>query len=265
MMGRMITYPPAAAMAWDLAGRPWRATLPDPAGPGLCAVCGTIADASVPVTATAGSKTFTDQHLLAAPWSPVTCPACAWALSGKPPHSVRLWTLACAPGSDLGASHPKSQQAVPGGHPGLLLTARNDMRPVAALLCDPPDGPWCVAVAESGQKHSLPWTSVNHGAGRWHVRMDALDVHGTPRDFSAILGHVTALREAGFPSAAIEAVDPGGRLNAENLPAWREHAAALSPWRRSPPLRLACFIPSKEHMDDFQRIAGGGGHARRAA
>ena len=163
-----------------------------------------------------------------------------------PPLDDRL-----RPGNRPRPLAPKSALAVPVDRPGLLLTARNDMRPVARLLCDPPDGPWAVAVAESGQKHTLPWAAVNHGNGAWHARMDALDVHGTPADFGAILGRVASLRKAGFTAAEIEALDPGGKLKADNLPAWREHAGPLSPWRRSPLLHLACFIPNKEHLEHY--------------
>lgn len=241
----------ATAMAWELAGRPRRDSLAVSLLPGRCAVCGVTAEETVPARATVGCGTFTDQDRLADRSADATCYPCAWALAGRPPASLRNWTVACAPGAGLGKLNPKSAAVVASPRPGLLLTARDDMRAVARLLASPPDGPWCVAVAESGQKHSLPWTPVNHGARGWRVRMDALDVHGTPADFAAVLGHVAALRKAGFPASAIEAVDPGGRLTAQNLPAWREHAGPLSPWQRSPLLHLAAFIPNKEHLDEY--------------
>jgi hypothetical protein len=246
-----MTIETATGMVWELAGQPRRDTLPASLLPGRCAVCGALADETVPVKATVGNATFTDQYLLAVPSSGRTCYPCAWVMSGKPPDCLRTWTVACAPGLDLGPSHPKSAPVVPAPGPGLLLTARNDMRPVARLLTSPPGSPWCIAVAESGQKHALPWTPVNHGGGRWRVRMDALDVHGTPEVFRTVLGHAAALRAAGFTAAEIEALDPGGKLRAATLPAWREHAVPLSPWQRSPLLHLACFIPNKEHSEHY--------------
>jgi len=164
--------------------------------------------------------------------------------------------------------NPKSLAAVAEPHPGMLLTARNDMRPVAALLASPPDGPWCVAVAESGQKHSLPWAPVNHGQGPWAVQLDAARVPGDPATFRLALSRSAALRKAGFTAAEITALDPGGKLGSplrekrggetvtlmtarDRLAAWSAHSAALAPWRGSLVLFLANFMISKETLDDY--------------
>jgi hypothetical protein len=242
----------ATALAWDLAGRPRRDETPLVTVPGTCAVCGTITEETVAAKATVANGTFTDQYLLRAPSSPLTCVPCAWAMAGKPPRSLRNWTVACAPGRDLGPSNPKAEPAVPGDHPGLLLTARNDMRAVAMLLCGPPDGPWCVAVAESGQKHTLPFTPVNTGHGAWRVRMDAVTVACDPAVFAELLGRSARLREAGFPGAAIEALDPPVHLlDKTRLAVWLEHAGYLRPWKDSPALHLANFMIKKEHYDHY--------------
>lgn len=242
----------ATAMAWDLAGRPRRDPPPPGPAPGACAVCGSRAQQTVPARATVGNKTFTDQYLLADAHSGCTCVPCAWAMAGRPPHAIRLWTVAAAPGRDLGPSHPASQAAVAGEHPGLLLTARNDMRPVAGLLCDPPDGPWAVAAAESGQKHTLPYTAVNRGAGRWRVRMDAVTVTSDPAEFAVLLGRCAVLRKDGFTAAEVTAVSPpAGKLTAARLPVWLEHAGHLMQYRGSPVLKLANFMICKEHYDHY--------------
>jgi len=105
-----MTYASATAMAWDLAGQPRRDSLPVSLLPGRCAVCGTDAEETVPAKATVGAASFTSRDLLAYPRSDVTCYPCAWALAGRPPHALRTWTVACAPGRDLG---PSSVKAVP--------------------------------------------------------------------------------------------------------------------------------------------------------
>src|SRR5690606_31754397 len=81
----------------------------------------------------------------------------------------------------------------------LHFTSRADMRVVVDILADPPEGEWVVSVAESGQKHSLPYAVVNRGRARWRVRMDALDADATPEDFRHVFAHVCALRPAGSP------------------------------------------------------------------
>lgn len=239
----------ATAMAWDLAGRPAvPGTLPEP---GTCAVCGFPAAAVVPF---APGGNFTGQDLLAAPWSGVTCAPCAWSMAGRPPASLRNWTIAIAPGRGLGPSNPKSAAAVPGDHPGLLLCARDDMRPVAALLCDPPAGPWAVAVAVAGHRHCLPWAPVNSGDGPWQVSADEQRVAGDPAAFRALLRSAASLGAAGLASGEILALDPGGKLNAARLPAWRAHAPVLAPWRDSPLLALATLMITKEHRDHYAAL-----------
>jgi len=76
------------------------------------------------------------------------------------------------------------------------------MRVVVDTLADPPEGEWVVSVAESGQKHSLPYAVVNRGRAQWRVRMDALDVDATPEDFRHAFAHVCALRARGFSASA---------------------------------------------------------------
>ena len=304
----------ATMMAWDLAGRPRRDSLPVSLFPGRCAVCGTEAEETVPAKATVGAASFTSRDLLACPRSDVTCYPCAWALARlEPPHALtRTWTVACAPGTDLGASNPKAVPAGPviavaaadgdgtrirydgsagdpGAYgplpdparagarlrgdgyeraaewepagtawrvpvrrrrtPGLLFTSKNDMRPVARLLASPPDGPWCAAVADTGQKHTLPWTPLNYGRGRWRVRFESEDVTAVPGEFAALLTRSALLRRAGLGRDEVCALEPGPwKLTRDVLPLWRVHCAALMPYRGSGLLRLAnLMITAKEH------------------
>lgn len=253
----MSTWPTAPVMVWELAGRPQRASIVDEPVSGVCAMCGRDVDRTLSTDRALGGN-FTDQYLLARPGSNRVCYACVWVCSGKPPDTVRMWTVAASPGRLLPASHPKA----PWGNTAVHLTARNDMRAVVGMLTDPPDGDWVVSLAESGQKHHLPYARINHGAGRWTVRMDATDITSTPGEFRGVLAHVLALRAAKFSAAAIEALDPGNALTAVTLPVWACHAEALMPWRGSPLLHLACWLPNKEHLDEYCDTYPAGGSAR---
>lgn len=230
-------------MVWELAGQP---PTPEPeAVAGVCALCGEMAEKTIPAGKAIGPN-FTDQYELPARGAGKVCGPCVWSLGGKPPATLRMWTVLARTDIRLPESHPKA----PYRGPHLLLTARNDMRPVVEVLADPPDMPWLVSVADSGQKHHLPYAHINHGDGPWTVRMDAVDVTGTPATFRLLLGHVLRLRAAKFSAAEIEAVTPT-RLTAETLPVWRAHAEPLTPWRTSPLLHLITFLPNKEHMDEY--------------
>jgi hypothetical protein len=246
-------YPSGPRLVWELAGRPSVAVasvaelFADVEAP--CALCGSVESRTAPTGKAVGGN-FTDQYLLARPDSSRICEGCVWVCSGKPPATVRMWTVVARPDLPAPPSHPKA--VLPSGS-HVHYTARNDMRWVAATLCDPPAGPWLVSVAESGQKHHAPYARVNHGAGRWTVRMDQVDVVALPGQFADVLARVVALRRVGFTSGEIETGAPSVvHLSAPGgLDLWRAHGQPLAPYRRSPLLHLACFLPKKEHLDEY--------------
>lgn len=251
MTTQTTTYASGPVMVWELAGRPRRESLVAEPVAGVCAMCGRHVDESLSTAKGIGGN-FTDQYLFHRPDSTRICYACTWVCGGKPPDTVRMWTVLARPDITLPASNPK---APPFGGDHLHLTARNDMRAVVATLADPPDGPWLVSVAESGQKHHVPYARPNHGGAQWTVRMDALDVTATPTEFRTVLGHVLHLRNARFSAEEIEAVTPR-MLTADTLPVWQHHGEALLPWRRSALLHLTCFLPNKEHIDEYLAFYG---------
>ena len=243
-----MNYPSGPVMVWELAGRPRRESLRSEQVPAVCAMCGQYADETVHTRHTIGGKSFTDQYLLARPDSDRTCYGCAWCCTGKGMDQIRMWTIVARTDRVLPPSNPKAIFASPHVH----FTSRADMRMVVETLADPPDGPWLVAVAESGQKHTVPYARVNHGAGRWTVRMDAADITATPAQFRCVFGHAVRLRAAGFTAAEIEELAPSvHRLTPEVLPVWRHHAAELEPYRGSGLLHLAVFMINKEHLDEY--------------
>lgn len=257
-----MSYPSGPVMVWELAGRPRRASLVAEQVPAACAMCGQDTSESVHVKHSIGGKSFTDQYHLARADSDRTCYGCAWVCTGRGMDQIRMWTIVARTDRVLPPSNPKAVFA--GGH--LHFTSRADMRAVVDTLADPPDGPWLVAVAESGQKHTAPYARINHGRGQWHVRMDALDVVADPGRFRHVFGHVLALRAAGHTPAEIELLAPAvHKLTPEGLPVWRHHAQALEPYRGSALLHLAVFLPNKEHMDAYcaAYAAPGPGHADR--
>lgn len=144
--------------------------------------------------------------------------------------------------------------------PHLCLTNRKDMRPIAAILANPPrDGsPWLVAVAESGQKHTAPFAPVNHGTGPWTVRMDSTMITSNPDEWRAVISRVAALRAAGFSAVSIETGQPHfAALAGDGLAAWRAHAPHLAPWQAidatqgAPLLHMANLMITKETNEHY--------------
>lgn len=252
-----MSYTSPCRMIWDLAGQP---DPTDPAnGEGICALCGE----SGPLHMQIGPN-FTDYRRLAYVDGTRLCAACSWALGGKPPKTLRMWTVVArldqpAPQVALG---DKTVPYVTGEY--LLLTNRRDFRPVAATLADPPvDGsPWLVSVAESGQKHSAPFAPINHGAGEWTVTWDGTYITSHPTEWRHVLAHTSALRGyrtpdgkwAGFSAAAVESGQPPiAALKGDALHVWRSHAPHLAAYYGTPLLHLANLMITKETVDDYIR------------
>jgi hypothetical protein len=235
----MIT---ATGMVWDAAGRP------DP-GPvrreGVCGLCGMDG----PLHGSLGGN-FTDYRMLAVIGEDGLCAACTWVLSGRPPATLRMWTLVVR--HDRPAAPSQLNAYVSGEF--LHATNRRDMTWVAATLADPPaDGvPWLVAVAESGHKHTAPFATVNYGPGRWTVRLDGTDITADAAIWRDVLGHSTALRAAGFPAVDVESGQPAmNRLKGDALTAWRLHASHLRTHAGTPLLHLANLVITKETCEHY--------------
>lgn len=236
----------ATAMVWSAAGSP------DPPEalkvvdhPGLCAVCGEHADRTGPVK-TALGKNFSDPYLLGRADSDRVCVACAWCCSGKPPATLRMWSLVVRP--DAPPSAEKAWLQVP----GLCLTSRGDPRPVSSTLLNPPAGEWLVTVAISGQKHVVPFAHPNMGAGPWTVRMENTDVTSTPAEFATVIEAAAALRSAGHSTQAVLDLNPSmpTMRTIADVDHWRTWATVLAPYRRSPLLDLALWALTKETICD---------------
>ncbi|NIH57288.1 hypothetical protein [Brooklawnia cerclae] len=245
-----MTETSSTRLVWDLAGRP-RITAPGTAAhlkdsPGVCAMCGHDS----PVTANADralGKNFSDQGHLQRHDSPDICPACLWCASGKPPNTLRMWTIVASPGADLPDSQPK---AFLQDTPGLCLTSRASTRPVIDILADPPSGDWLVSVALSGQKHVLPFAAVNHGSGQWTVRVEDHSVTATPAQWRQVHACTLGLRRLGVPAEAVMAGEPQYVKTPDQLAAWRDLNAGLLPWLGSPLLELALWTITKDITND---------------
>src|SRR5690606_6430351 len=130
-------------------------------------------------------STFTDQPRCACPSSDVICEACVWACS---------WVV------------PPGHEPPPPGKKGVNLRLfshlydageyryanKADKPSIRAFLRAPKRGPWFAAIADSGQKHTVPFAPLNlgsHGsvlfeealvelpdAAGWRVLDDAIDL-----------------------------------------------------------------------------------------
>lgn len=127
-----------------------------PVDPCRCYMCAAPTERGAPVRRWMGS-TFTDQPRCACPSSTVICEACVWACSwvvppghepppkGKKGVNLRLFSHLYDAGSYAYAN-------------------KADKPSIRAFLRSPKRGPWFAAIADSGQKHTVPFAPMNLGA-----------------------------------------------------------------------------------------------------
>lgn len=241
----------ATRVVWEVAGRPspvasTAAHLRD--APGTCAICAELADFTADFDKSLGAN-FTDRSLIRAQTSRV-CAACLWCCSGKPPATLRMWSVVAAPGESLPESQPKAWLQ---GTAGLCLTNRASTRPIIDMLAAPPVGNWVVTVAVSGQKHVVPYAVANSGSGRWTVRVEDHNVTATPGEWARAHGLALALRRLGVPAECIPRGEPRFIKTQAALTQWRALDQDITPWKNSPVLTLALWTITKEVINDAHR------------
>lgn len=95
-------------------------------------------------------QNFTGQNRARCPSSSLVCEACVAAMAGRPPDTERMWSHLVE-----GDEHVRVNK---GGKPAIRDFLRRTHR-----------GPWFAAIADTGQKHIIPWCPVNaprQGGGR---------------------------------------------------------------------------------------------------
>lgn len=219
--------------------------------PVACYLCGGTAERGAPVAkALGGSSTFAAWAL--AQWSDTICESCVWACGGKPgqqPPPLRMTSHLWRDGEWV-----------------RFDKSRVDLAWRAIL--DPPDGPWFLALAETGQVQVVPWTPVNAGLSRdcWRVRYEREDVAQTVGAFARTAYAVLSLYLAGYPRQVILAGNPDVNLLRRcGADVWREHDRRLARKRGSATLRLACALLRKDGMDEWRDLAARAGGIDAAA
>lgn len=194
----------AASLLHVVAGSPALSDCTPTAGP--CWICGAQMARGCPVRKWQGAN-FTDQNKVGAPDATHVCEACVWAHSWAPPPDRPRAADATGKGLNLRLfSHLYDAN-------GYRSANKADKRAIGAWLRREHRGPWFAAIADSGQKHVLPWTPVNYCGltGGPLVRFEEALVRLTPTLFAA-LDSADAAVTAGVPKAQLLSGDYSPRV-----------------------------------------------------
>jgi len=113
------------------------------AGSFFCWVCGGASTRGQVRWEWAGAN-YTGQNKARCPDSNWVCEACVSVMAGRPPDTERMWSHLVE-----GDEHVRVNK---GGKPTMRAFLRREH-----------SKPWAAAIADSGQKHIIPWTPVNAG------------------------------------------------------------------------------------------------------
>lgn len=233
----------------------------------FCLVCGQTYPECVPANVAIPS-TDTDRDRFIAPWSDVVCTACVWCSEGRPPDTIRMWSILYREDGDLenpglfreyitakqkekGTSYGVS--ALLGCEDVLALVNKANLSSIVRTLVNPPQSPWAACLADSGQIHLLRFARMNVGR-QWTILLEREEIEGDSDTFSRVLWHVASLRQAGFHTNDIETLSPHPRSLREAPLAWMTHARKVL--RERPDLRdLALFLCTKDFTDEYRSLS----------
>lgn len=166
--------------------------------------------------------TFTDGPLAKAPYSDVVCEACTWAISHRPLRNYSLFAT-------------MSQLEFP---------SRQRSR---EILLDPPDEPFMLVLAESGQKWLHFKAKVNLGVGKtFQVLLEEAPVT-VACTFRLLLDNVEELYNGGFTKTEIASSNyHSHRIQEFGIQEWDELEKQVSRYRGGRLLDLALFIAQRD-------------------
>ena len=240
----------ASQMVWSLAGKPFpeKARNKTSGIVSKCAICGGAAICPVPIAVACPPASFSGYPDMRWPTSEHVCQACTWVMSGRPPATLRMWTVVARKDGDI---QPSIDNAPITGN-GIHLTNKGDFSAVGKILLDPPKCEWCVGIADSGKVHVLPYTLMNKGGPGWTIRMDRELIYGNVQEMAKIIYHVASLVAARYRRTSVLSRNPTTtELNRNGVDVWKTHISGLPKVGGCAMERLATMIARKENAGEW--------------
>jgi len=120
---------------------------------------------------------------------------------------------------------------------------------VRGILLNPPSPPFTLVIAESGQKHILPWAQEAHSQSVFPVQFEMDTLYVDREDFTTIISSYEQLMTMGFNKAEIDS----GDYRSENLlpvirtsyAAYWSHEQVICDRRGTRLLELVSYVATK--------------------
>ena len=122
------------------------------------------------------------------------------------------------------------------------LPTRVQMR---GWLLDPPEPPFTIAIAESGQKHILPWAMPAYSRDYYPVQFELDSLWVDRVQFAALLSHYEALL-GWFSKTEIDSGAWHSDRLMKALGRYEAHDQAIAPHRGTRLLQLLSYVAQKE-------------------
>lgn len=191
---------------------------------GDCWLCGCQTDRGHPKNKII-LPTFTDGNLAKSPWSDLVCEHCTHILSYRELRNYSIFA------DSNGLKHPSRIQ-------------------IRDILLNPPEPPFLLCVAESGQRHLTFKAIVNYSKDRFIARMDNFNVIVEPGKFKWLLELTEELYQT-FTKDEIGSSDyKSHKIKEFGLERWEKIENQIKPMRKSSLFQLVLFVAKREEGDD---------------
>ncbi len=194
--------------------------------------------------------TFTSHNAARCPDSKYLCDRCAWCI----PLRAFYWNETKGKYSAIYSrnwswllngdnSFPKFGDTITEGKDTLQvvteLPTRAQMR---EWLINPPAPPFTICIAESGQKHILPWALEANSRDYFPVQFELDTLHIYRSSFTHLLTHYEYLMELGFSKTEINSGDYRSDRLAKNLGKYEASEAVIAAKRGNRLLELVSYV-----------------------
>lgn len=217
-------------------------------GSELCWMCSGLTGVDTEVARWVPSS-FTGYATVKAPLSKFVCDGCVYIASrmspvpGRPPKE----------GKKFGGNFRNYSHLGDLGSMRYTNASKGQKDAIRDFLAVDHKGDWFASVADSGQKHVLPFATVNGPGLSGCVRFEDADVWWGP-DGISLISDITKMLSAGVPKAEVLTGDYQSRTYVRAGPAWLRSAEQdLIPLRGSGTFALALWLAQRDTDDPSEK------------